>query len=75
MTFLLNLPQPKHFKWLPESERNATLRTGYHIAKALLEDVIQASIIIGKLLVQIVDSVARHPHIIIVADLLHDVKG
>src|SRR6266540_7380271 len=42
---------------------NATLWTGYHIAKALLEDVTQASIVIGELLVQIVDGVAWQLHI------------
>lgn len=55
--------------------RNAALRTSYHAVKTLLKYVIQASIVIRKLLVQVVDCVARRLHTTSVADLLHDVKG
>ena len=54
---------------------NAAFWTGYHILKALLKYVIQACVVIGKLLVQIVDGVAWCLHTTSVADLLHDVKG
>lgn len=54
---------------------HAAFWTGSHIAKALLEDVVQTGIVIGKLLMQIVDGVARRLHTTSVADLLHDVKG
>ena len=37
---------------------NAALWTGYHVAKTLLKYVIQTSVVIGKLLMQIVDGVA-----------------
>lgn len=49
--------------------------TGRHVAKALLEDVIEAGVVIGKLLMQVVDGVTWQLHITSVADLLHDVKG
>ena len=54
---------------------NAALWASDHTAKALLKYVVEASVVIGKLLVQIVDGVARYLHTTSVADLLHDVKG
>ena len=54
---------------------NTAFGAGNHTAKALLENIIQASIVVRKLLVQIVDGVSRRLHTTSVADLLHDVKG
>lgn len=54
---------------------DATFWTGDHTPKALLEDVVKAGVVIGKLLMEVVDSVARCLHTTSVADLLHDVKG
>ena len=52
-----------------------TFRAGDHTAKVLLENVVKAGVVIGKLLMQIVNGEMRHLHVTCVTDLLHDIKG